>query len=107
MIFLKIQSPQIPSSLQPQDPSQAPLPSPSLSETRNFEKPYVRFQKPIKVKNELKKTSIYEDLPSSLSSSPDAAVLVLPLLLAVSGCVRPDLFPDQDKKFSYPKSTMH
>lgn len=37
MIFSKIQSPQIPSSLQPQDPSQAPLPSPSLSETRKFE----------------------------------------------------------------------
>lgn len=46
MIFWKIQSPQIPSSLQPRDPSQAPPPPPSLSESRYFEKSHVIFQNP-------------------------------------------------------------
>jgi len=66
------------------------------------------FEKPITIINqsekELKKTDvyIYEDLPSSLSFSLYAAFLVLPLLLAVFGCVRPDLFPDQDQNSVIP-----
>ena len=105
MIFWKIQSPQIPSALQPRDPSQAPPLSPSLSESRNSQvkSPKANHNSQSKKKQKNKKGGssrryIYIGTwPSSLSFSPSAAVYVPPLLLAVSGSVRPGLFPVHDQ----------